>query len=417
MAINLSRSASAFRSRLPAFHFLLAAFCLLLPVLSLSACWRDASPKVVLYVSADEHVARQVINAFEQQTGVRVLMVGDTEVKKTTGLVERLRNEKSKPQADVFWSSEIFMTIELAEEGLFDKFELATGVPTAESSSFTTDSPQPSRDSPLPPARYRDPQGRWYGFAGRARVIAYAPDRLADDEVPKTWMALTQDRFRGRIVMADPRFGTTGGHLAAMKTYWDRHVMPGYYAAFLDGLADNKVRLLAGGNAAVVDAVVRGEADLGMTDSDDVWAAQAQGHNIELIYPNHSTEMDERGIGTLLIPNTVALIKGAPHPVQARQLMAFLLSEHVERLLVESPSHNMPLRPSLADAYPQYAIPDPLQVDYHQAAKMRSAAIQQAMSRLRDLARGPTSHWTNSNQSMARSQDNPMAQSRSANAH
>ena len=75
--------------------------------------------------------------------------------------------------------------------------------------------------------------------------------------------------------MADPRFGTTGGHLAAMKAYWTSIMGAAYYTAFLEGLAANNVRLLPSGNAGVVRAVADGEADLGLTDTDDVWAAQA----------------------------------------------------------------------------------------------------------------------------------------------
>ena len=81
----------------------------------------DGSPspdRVTLYVSADEHVARQVIERFEDATGIEVQVVGDTELKKTTGLVERIRREAERPRADVFWNSEAFMTEALAAEGL-----------------------------------------------------------------------------------------------------------------------------------------------------------------------------------------------------------------------------------------------------------------------------------------------------------
>jgi len=334
-----------------------AIFFLALIVLYIATgCRRDDESSVVLYVSADENIARQVIDAFEKETGINVLMVGDTEVKKTAGLVERLRAEKNHPRADVFWSSEIFMTIDLAKEGMFETY----------TSSATADWP----------AAYCDPQHRWHGFALRARVIVYAPDRIKSDELPKTWMDLTQDRFKGRIVMADPRFGTTGGHLGVMKAYWDHEVMPGYFAAYVEGLAENKVRLLPGGNAGVVEAVAKGEADLGMTDSDDVWAAQAQGLNVKLIYPAHNVAVDEPGVGTLVIPNTVARLKDSPHPDLAKRLVDFLLSEKIERMMAESDAHNIPVRSALAAHYSQYAAPNPLKIDYAKAADMRTTAVR-----------------------------------------
>ncbi len=332
---------------------------LLLLSIMIAGCGAD-EPRVVLYVSADDHIARQVVRAFETQSGIRVDMVGDTEQKKTTGLVNRLRAERDNPQADVFWSSEVFLTIQLADEGV-----LAEHVSPA-----TSGWPDP----------FRDPANRWYGFAARARVIVYAPDRVTPEDLPSTWMDLTHPRFRGRIVMADPRFGTTGGHLAAMRSYWSSLAGPVYYEAFLMGLADNRVRMLPSGNAGVVRAVAAGEADLGFTDTDDVWAAQAAGHDVKSIYARHALE-GVRGGGTLLIPNTVARVRGGPHPVSAARLIDFLLSPEVERMLADSVSHNVPIGPAAA-APAAYAVPDPLDIRYDRAAAVMNDAIAEAMSRL-----------------------------------
>jgi iron(III) transport system substrate-binding protein len=324
----------------------------------LPACTQAGDADVVLYVSADEYVAREVIDAFEDDTGINVRVVGDTEAKKTTGLVERLRDEADNPQADVFWSSEIFLTIALADEGVLAPYE----------SPATADWPE----------QFRDAENRWYGFAGRARVIVYHTDRLAEDELPETWTDLDNPPYEGRVVMADPRFGTTGGHLGAMKAYWDRHVAAGYYEAYLMGLRDNGVRMLPSGNAGVVRAIVAGEADLGMTDTDDVWAAQAQGQPVDLIYPQHN-HGEEEGNGTLLIPNTVARVKGGPNSEAAGRLIDYLLSEKVERMLAASVSRNVPLRPGLAAEYPDLAVEDPLEVNFRHAAAEREEAVAMAI--------------------------------------
>ena len=316
---------------------------------------------MVLYVSADEYVARQVVRAFEEKTGIRVAVQGDTEQQKTAGLAERLRAERDNPQADVFWSSEVFWTIRLAGEGVLEEYV----------SPATADRPE----------AYTDSGHRWYGFAARARVIVYSPERVPAERVPRTWLDLIKPWWKGRVVMADPRFGTTGGHLAAMKTYWSR-ISPSYYDAFLMGLADNEVRLLPGGNASVVQAVAEGQADVGFTDTDDVWAARSRGLDVDLVYPRHTVEESRRGGGTLLIPNTVARVKGGPHPQEAAALIDFLLSEVVERMLAESVSHNIPLREDLAADFPQYAVPDPLQVSLERVADLMPEAIEEAMRRL-----------------------------------
>ncbi|UCD75080.1 MAG: extracellular solute-binding protein [Phycisphaerales bacterium] len=331
-----------------------------LAALLLSACSDGESQTVVVYVSADDHIARRVIAAFEAQTGIDVKDLGDSEAVKTTGHVQRLLNEKDNPRADVFWSSEIFMTITLAEEGVLAPYE----------SPATADWP----------AAFRDAGNRWYGFAARARVIAYAPDRVAPAEVPQTWQDLADPRLKGRIVMADPRFGTTGGHLGAMKAYWDQTESLGFYEdVFLPSLAENDVRIIPSGNAGVVRAIVAGEADLGLTDTDDVWAAQAQGYKVDLVYPRHGIKEGIAGQGTLLIPNTVALVAGGPNPEPAGRFVDFMLSEQVERMLAESVSHNIPLRPGLAASFSEYAVPDPLAVDYQRAASARGNALDFVM--------------------------------------
>jgi iron(III) transport system substrate-binding protein len=330
-----------------------------LALATLTAC--SDRPHVVLYVSADDEVARPVVRAFEEQTGIRVDVVSDTEQRKTTGLANRLYAERDHPQADVLWSSEIFNTIRLAEAGV-----LAECTPAG------------ADDRPGP---YVDPQKRWYGFAARARVIVYSPDRVGPQEVPQTWMDLLRPRWKDRLVMADPRFGTTGGHLAAMKAYWSRLVGPSYYEAFLMGLAANRLRMLPGGNAGVVQAVADGEADAGFTDTDDVRAAQARGLPVAMVYPRHALA-GEAGGGTLLIPNTVALVAGGPNPGNAARLIDFLLSAQVERMLAESVAHNVPLRPQVAAAFAEIAVPDPLRVSYRSAAAGMRQAVDEAMDAL-----------------------------------
>ena len=44
----------------------------------------------------------------------------------------------------------------------------------------------------------------------------------------------------------------------------------------------------------------------------------------------------EGGLGTLIIPNTVALIAGAPHPDAARTLIDYLMAPETEAAMVES---------------------------------------------------------------------------------
>ena len=77
------------------------------------------------------------------------------------------------------------------------------------------------------------------------------------------------------------------------------------------------------------------------------------------------------------------MIRGGPNGETARTLMDFLLSEQLERLLVETDSHNSPIHPTVAGDHPQYAISNPLPVDYGHVADYLPMAIESAKEILR----------------------------------
>ena len=303
--------------------------------------------KVVLYCSVDQVIAEPIIAEFERQTGIDVLSRFDTEASKTVGLVQRIRAEAASPIADVFWSNEIFHTIRLARELLLAPY----------SSDATKEWP----------IRYADPVGRWYGFALRARVIAFNTTRVSTADAPKCLEDVLDNKWKGRLVMAAPEFGTTGGDVAS----WFAHYDSDQAKQILEGLKANDIRLVAG-NSTAVRMVATGQADICFTDTDDVYAAQRNGWPVAMNY------LDQGGDGVLAIPNTAALIKGGRNPKEAEELMEFLLSEQLEKMLLSSDSHNCPIRPAMAELFRHYVIPKPLGVDYEKIAYNLSAAIRTA---------------------------------------
>jgi iron(III) transport system substrate-binding protein len=323
----------------------LVALCL--AATALPGC--SSKPKarqVVLYCSADDVIAQPILDEFRKTTGIEVSVRFDDEGSKTSSLAARLRAESGSPSADVFWSSEVFYTILLAREGLLAPWDgLAGGVP----------------------ARYRGAEGRWYGFGLRARAIVYSTTRVKPDDTPRRLEDLIDPRWKGRIAMAQPQFGTTGGDVAS----WFAHYGPQKAREILEKLKANDVLLVAA-NSTAVRMVTNGQADAAMTDTDDVYAAQAKGEAVAMV------PLDQGGEGVLAIPNTVALVKGGPHPEEARLLAAFLMSRRAEEMLAQSESHNTPVRKALAERFPQYAIPRPLDVDYERIADQLPAALKAA---------------------------------------
>jgi len=328
------------------FLILHSTICVLL-FSGLSCRDRPARQQVVLYCSVDQTVAEPIIAAFKKQAGIKVLARYDTEASKTVGLVQRIRAEVGSPTADVFWSGEVFHTIRLAREGLLVPYY------------------SPSMENW--PAGLADPNGLWYGFALRARVIGYNTRRVSAQEAPKSLEDALDAKWKGRLVMASPAFGTTGGDVAS----WFAHYGPQRAKEILRRLKDNQVRIVSG-NSTAVHMVATGQADICFTDTDDVYAGQRNGWPVAMNF------LDQNGEGVLAIPNTAAMIQGGPHPEAARMLMQFLLSEELERLLVESDSHNSPVHASVAQKYLQYAISRSLDVNYGRVADFLPMAIESA---------------------------------------
>jgi len=277
-----------------------------------------AERALVVYCSVDEVFAKGVLQDFQNRTGVAVRPAFDSEAGKTTGLIQRIVAEADagRPRGDVLWSSEVFNTIQLARRGLLESYE----------SPVAADIPE----------RFRDPGHRWTGVSVRARALAFDPKRVNVSELPTQWQELAQSKFAGRTAMANPLFGTTRGHVAAMFAMWG----PEAGRRFLHEIREGGVRIVDG-NSAAVRALIAGQVEFAMTDTDDVWVAQRAGASIDLRY------LDMGAGGTLVIPCTVAIIKGGPNGTLARQLVDYLLSADAERMLAQSDSRNVPVREAL----------------------------------------------------------------------
>lgn len=288
---------------------------LLLATLSL-ACDRapndtasSTANEVVLYTSVDEPYARPIIRKFEERSGIKVVLKTDTEATKSVGLAARLEAENANPQADVWWGNEVFHTINLADRGIL----AAYASPAAEK---------------IPPL-YKDPQNRWAGTALRARVIArtlHEPGNAPARSITSI-LDLTKPELKGKVCMARPTAGTTGGHVAAIYT----HLGPEKAERFFRDLKANDIKLL-GGNSVVAEYVGLGQLWAGLTDNDDVDSMLRENGKLDMLLPDQG----EAQFGTLTIPCTVALVSGAKHTDAAKKLIDYLLSSDVEKALLDA---------------------------------------------------------------------------------
>jgi iron(III) transport system substrate-binding protein len=185
------------------------------------------------------------------------------------------------------------------------------------------------------PASMKDPDGYWTGFAARARILIYNKDLFKGGHPPTSILDLTKPEWRARVSLAYPLFGTTATHAAALAAYWGVEKTKTYFRE----LKSNDV-LIVDGNASSRDAVARGEVPIGFTDTDDAYIAIEQGKHVGMIFPDQGYNQ----FGTLVIPNTVALIKNCPHPKQGKKLIDFLLSRETEEMLAFCGSGQIPVR-------------------------------------------------------------------------
>ncbi len=282
---------------------------------------QSQSSNVILYCAQDQVFAEPILAEFTKQTGIAVKPVFDSEAVKTVGLANRLLAERDHPVCDVFWGNEEFRTRQLAAAGVFRAMNGWTAFG------------QRSRRLVVRQDRFAEVFSNQYSVNQSKRLPNTDP--LVTDYLPLA--ALTNSAFCGRVSLALPLFGTTATHFLALRQHWGES----NWLVWCRALAANRP-FLEEGNSHVVKRVARGEALIGLTDSDDITAAQREGLPVAAlpIFP-----------ASLLIPNTLGLIaKPKPNPA-AEKLYEFLQSPAVHEQLItaaalepETPANNT-LRP------------------------------------------------------------------------
>ena len=272
-------------------------------------------PVVVVYVSEDQVFSEPILKDFERDTGIRVNAVYDTEETKSTGVMNRLLAEKENPQADVYWANEPMRAEVLKEKGLCQAYD-----------SFN------AQDIP---ANFKDPDHCWTGFSARARVLLC---KKGLQEKPASIFQFTDARWKGKSAIANPLFGTTTTQMAALFVLWGNERT----RRFLDQMKENQVKITAS-NGESNNMVTSGTLDFSLVDSDDAVNSIRQGKPVEMVFPDQG----ESQIGTLVLPNVVILIQGAPHLDSAKKLINYLLSSETERKLAFADCAQIPLHPGV----------------------------------------------------------------------
>ena len=288
----------------------------LVTVVALTA-WRVSSVRnsLVVYCAHDAVFADEVLREFEKRSGIKVLTRYDTEATKSLGLAELIIREKDAPRCDVFWNNEMLGTMDLAERGLLEPYR--------------------GEGWQRIPSEWKDPDGRWTGFAARMRVIIINTKNPA---VAQPDASLASGNLE-RVAIAKPLYGTTLTHYTVLWKAWGGERLRAWHRETRErGLRE------VNGNGAVKQIVAQGTCDYGLTDTDDFFDAKDGGAPVRMV------PVRLEGNATICIPNTAAIIHGTSHVAQARKFVDFLLSAENEAALARSKARQIPLGSGVAEA-------------------------------------------------------------------
>jgi iron(III) transport system substrate-binding protein len=327
---------SATRTGLGGLTIALLATCIaLLP--GCSGC-TSSSGRVVVYSAQDEEFAERLFASVKTDIGLTVVPKYDTEANKSVSLAAELEQEAAHPRCDLHWNNEPIGTIRLARKGVYQKRG------------------GNSIDDRL-----------WVAFAERARVLMVNTNLVPEAERPKSLFDLTDPKWKGRVAMAKPQFGTTATHAACLF-----EVLGSENAkAFFRDLKANDVNIVAG-NKPVARGVADGTFAFGITDTDDAILELLAQKPVAIVFPDGKGHSKYDRLGTLFLPNTLAIVRGCPNPDGAKNLIDYLLSK--EDILASGGGYQIPVNPELRKhIHPALKTRDqvkPMNVSFERAADL-----------------------------------------------
>jgi iron(III) transport system substrate-binding protein len=336
------------RNKIPAWLSAITAMCAPL-----------ASANGVVHVYSHRHyeIDQKVNRLFTEKTGIEVKVVNAD----ADQLIERLKSEGANSPADVLVTVDAGRMQRAKTEGLLQPFESETAATAS-------------------PPGLRDPDGFWYPYTIRARVILTATARIKPGEI-KNYEDLADPRWRGRLLIRSSTSGYNQSLLASIIAANGESKA----AAWARGVASNLARPPQGGDRDQIKAVASGLADACvsnsyyyglMLDSPDP-AERAAARKVTLIFPNQ----DNRG--THCNVSAAAVVKHAKNIGQARAYIEFLVSPEVQKLVANG-SFEHPIRMDLS-LNPTHAVWGDFKIDTETFAKL--GTHQAAATRLFDAAR------------------------------
>lgn len=201
--------------------------------LSTQSVAADNNEGIVVYNAQHENLVKSWVDGFTKETGIKVtLRNGDD-----SELGNQLLQEGSASPADVFLTENSPSMVLVDNAKLFAPLDAETLKQV--------------------PAEYRPAHGRWIGIAARSTVFVYNPEKLSEQQLPKSLMDLAKPEWKGRWA-ASPSGADFQAIVSAMLALKGEQ-------ATLEWLKAMKANFVAyKGNSTVMKAVNAGQIDGGV---------------------------------------------------------------------------------------------------------------------------------------------------------
>ena len=258
----------------------------------LAGCGSE-SEDLVIYSGRSRALVDPLVERFKEQTGLEVgVRYGDT-----AQLAVALMEEGNQSPADVFWAQDGGALGALEQEGLFS----------------TLPDSLLNRVVPL----FRGEAGTWIATSGRARTLAYSPERVDSSQLPTSIFDLADPAYRDRIGWA-PTNGSFQAHVTAMRAL----VGDDSVRAWVESIRDLGARSYPR-NSAIIQAIADGEIDLGLPNHYYLLRFKDDDPN----FPVEQTFFAPGDPGNLVNVAGVGILSSSDNEDAAMRFVSFLLSE------------------------------------------------------------------------------------------
>ncbi len=255
---------------------------------------------LTLYSGRSKSLVDPIIQQFEKETGIEVKV----SYANTTQLAAKLRTEGKKSPASLFWAQDAGALGAVSKEGLFTKL--------------------PESILAKVPKTFRHADGLWVATSGRARVLAYSPERVKMEQLPESVFDLTQPMWKDKVGWA-PLNASFQAFVTAMRA----QVGEERTEKWLRDMRANGTKAYPK-NTPIIEALDAGEIDLGLPNHYYLFRFKKGNSN----FPVEQTFFKANDPGNLVNVAGIGLLKSSDNQETALKFIEYLLSAKAQQYFV-----------------------------------------------------------------------------------